>query len=110
MSHSFHRSIFLPTPHSPVMSPGLDLLCCGYFPMQLDHHSLVWVDLPYCLAFGHNVPPIIHPQACHLKVGDPWIVKTYVELYNAYLLKHDLYKKVITLEAAGIGDMSLGML
>ena len=91
------------------VSPGLDSLCCGYFPMQFDHHSL-WVDIPYCLAFGTDVQPIVCPQARCLKVGDPWIVKTYVESYDTYLLKHDLYKKVVTLEAAGVGDMSLGTL
>jgi hypothetical protein len=77
--------------------------------MQFDHRSL-WVDIPYCLAFGCDVPPIVRPQARRLKVGDPRIVKTYVELYDAYLLKHDLYKKVVSLEAAGVGDMSLGTL
>jgi hypothetical protein len=91
------------------VSPGLDSLRCGYFSMQFDHRSL-WVDIPYCLAFGCDVPPIVHPQACCLKVGDPRIVKKYVELYDVYLLKHDLYKKVVSLEAAGVGDMSLGTL
>jgi hypothetical protein len=52
----------------------------------------------------------VRPQVRRLKVGDPRIVKNYVELYDSYLLKHDLYKKVVSLEAAGVGDMSLGML
>jgi hypothetical protein len=92
------------------VSPGLDSLRCGYFPMQFDHHSL-WVDIPYCLAFfGCDIPPIVRPQARCLKVGDPRIVKKYGELYDAYLLKHDIYKKGVSLEAAGVGDMSLGML
>jgi hypothetical protein len=49
------------------VSPGLDSLRCGYFPMQFDHRSLwvdhrsLWVDIPYCLAFGCDVPPIVRP-------------------------------------------------
>ena len=89
------------------VTPSLDSMRCGYFPLEFDHRSL-WMDIPYCLAFGSELPPIVHPQARRLKTGDPRIVKAYVDLYDKFLTKAGVYEKAKALANSPVGDTSLG--
>ena len=62
-------------------------------------HRCLWVDIPFAIAFGHNLPPIVYARARRLQCGDPRIVQRYTSLYSAFLNFHNLPSRAFALQA-----------
>ena len=71
----------LPTP--PTRTPGKNtidsIFCsntllaskCGYLPFQSNYdHRPTWIDVPYTLALGHKMPPVVRPQMRRLQLSN----------------------------------------
>ena len=71
----------LPTP--PTGTPGKNtidsIFCsntllaskCGYLPFQSNYdHRPTWIDVPYTLALGHKMPPVVKPQMLRLQLSN----------------------------------------
>jgi hypothetical protein len=67
-------------------------LRCGYTDNEFEHWAL-WVDIPYEVAFGHVVPPIIRAAARGLKLEDPRVVAQYQKSLETYLVSHHLIQR-----------------
>jgi hypothetical protein len=82
-------------------TPGLKAsfggyLCPGEFPGD---HSLLWVDISYQAALGHD-PPIPHnPDARHLRLSDKPCVKRYLGAYKQLIQAHNLPQHQFCLES-----------
>jgi hypothetical protein len=61
-------------------------LKCGYTDFEFDHRCL-WIDVPYTIAFGHKIPPIVRAAAQRLKGEDPRVVKKYQDNFISALKK-----------------------
>ncbi len=87
------------------ISPSLEIRASGYFAFDeifqgTDHHT-VWVDLAYTMAFGHNMAPIVKPQARRLQCKDPRLVANFIRKYEEFIKKHKLLDRALALEANG---------
>ena len=90
------------SPIDAIFASGtLTNIKCGYLTfgagIPSDHRSL-WVDLPYALAFGHDLPPCIIPAARRLKCTDPRTVTRYLKFYDEYLTQHHLFDRAFKLQ------------
>ena len=74
---------------------------CGYLPfgdgIPSDHRGL-WLDVPYTMAFGHDVLPFATPSARRLKTNDPRIVSRYIQSYEKFLKQHRLAERAFQLQ------------
>jgi hypothetical protein len=75
---------------------GLD---CGYLPVACDHRIL-WMDVPYTVAFGRKFTnfPTHTPQ--RLILQDPRVVKRYVDVLQNFLQEHKVLDKATELRKA----------
>jgi hypothetical protein len=83
-------------------SPSIDIKAGGYLAFDevfpgTDHRTL-WIDITYRTAFGHNMAPIVRPQARRLQCKDPRLVSNYICKYEAFINKHQLLQQAQTLE------------
>ena len=83
------------------MSATLQNLSCGYLAfgdgIPSDHRCL-WLDVPFSIAFGHDVPPCVVPAARRLKCTDPRTVTAYLRHYEALLRQHHLVDRAFALQ------------
>jgi hypothetical protein len=83
------------------VSPALVGCRCGYMAfgaaIPSDHRAL-WVDIPFQLAFGHHLPPVVFPNARRLKCQDPRIVKRYLQLLEEFVQRHRLPERAFALQ------------
>lgn len=63
-------------------------------------HSMVWVDITYNSALGHNPPQPTDPEARRLKLEDSRTTKRYLDLYGKYVEQHRLLPRQRRLNAA----------
>ena len=63
------------------------------------NHQCIWINLTYEVAFGHNMPPIVHARARRLKLNDPRVVKAYLDKWQEYITTHRLDEKAYALQA-----------
>jgi exonuclease III len=82
-------------------TPGLQVAQGGYlrpgeFPGD---HSLLWVDISYQSALGHNPPRPQLPVARRLQLQNERSVKQYLREYKARVHEHKLLKRQFYLES-----------
>ena len=82
-------------------TPGITAIRSGYlapgdFP---GNHSLVWLDVSYQSALGHNPAMPQTPQARRLKTGDKKVTKRYLDHYEAGVKRHRLEQRQQKLKA-----------
>jgi hypothetical protein len=100
------KTYFMSNEHRVVdglwATPGIQVTRCGYLePREFTgNHSLLWADISFASALGHNPPDPISPQARHLKLGYSQIVDKYLALYEELIHRHDLIERQIQLEAS----------
>jgi hypothetical protein len=74
---------------------------CGYLAfgaaIPSDHRAL-WVDIPFQLAFGHHLPPVVFPHARCLKCQVPRIVRRYLQLFEEFAQRHQLPERAFALQ------------
>ena len=82
-------------------SSTLQDVSCGYLAfgdgVPSDHRCL-WIDIPYSIAFGHDIPPCVKPSARRLKCTDPRTVKQYLDYYEAFVKQHHLAERAFSLQ------------
>ena len=78
------------------VSETLLQMTCGYLPFVFDHRAL-YIDVPLSVVFGHELPPVVRPQARRLKCDDPRIVKRYQDTYWKQAVAMNLPAKVAAL-------------
>jgi hypothetical protein len=73
-------------------SPGLIATKCGYLRPEVfpGNHSLLWVDISYERALGHNPRRPQVMAARRLQLHDPRCVKRYLSSYQAQIQLHNL--------------------
>jgi exonuclease III len=81
-------------------TPGLIASRCGYlrpedFP---GNHSLLWVDISYQAALGHNPPRPITPEARRLRLWDSRCVSQYLDSYQKQIEHYNLPQRQFRLE------------
>lgn len=81
-------------------TPGIQVHRCGYlepgdFP---GNHSLLWVDISYSSALGHNPLRPTPPSARRLQLDYPKVVKKYKTTYRKAVDKHQLRQRQFRLE------------
>ena len=94
----------LPTP--PTRTPGKNtidsIFCsntllaskCGYLPFQSNYdHRPTWIDVPYTLALGHKMPPVVRPQMRRLQLSNKASKERYLRLYWKFIQQHNLATK-----------------
>ena len=91
------------------MSPSLQatkkgFLQFGFFPS--DHRAL-WLDLTLQNAFGGNTCALIPPVARKLKLDDVRTSKRWKDLYQQYIIDHNLHTKIFQLESEITGQLTL---
>jgi hypothetical protein len=81
------------------VSAALCDLKCGYLPVVSDHRVL-WMDVPYAVAFGRKFPnlPIHKPQ--RLILQDPRVVSKYVDSLQKFLNGQGILEKATALRKA----------
>jgi hypothetical protein len=65
---------------------------CGYLPISSDHRVL-WVDIPYTIALGRNIPAFPYRRPQRLTLQDPRVVKKYLTDLTTFLQNHDVLKR-----------------
>jgi hypothetical protein len=70
----------------------------GYLPIACDHRVL-WIDIPYALAFGRSLKFIPQPQPKRLTLQDPRVVKKYNANLYTFLKESSFLEKVKALES-----------
>jgi hypothetical protein len=81
------------------VTPSLQGCFAGYVEGVSDHVA-PWMDIPYAVAFGHDVDPTGRPKPRRLKCNDPRVVARYVQTLEAECSHHDLPARVARLFAA----------
>jgi hypothetical protein len=76
-------------------TPGITIEQGGYlepgdFP---GNHSLLWVDISYKNALGHNPPKPSPPQARRLQLGNTKCKEKYQKNYQLYARQHNLHRR-----------------
>ncbi len=83
------------------VSPTLLAARAGYLAfgdgIPADHRCL-WLDIPFSVAFGHNLPPIVTAPARRLQCRDPRIVQAYLDRYCQFILQHRLAERAFALQ------------
>lgn len=82
---------------------------CGYMQFQNNYdHRPTWMDIPYNLALGHELPPVIRPQMRRLQTTNRKATNRYISNYWKFIKKHQLgeqaealYKELPELETFG---------
>ena len=54
---------------------------CLVFDRLLSNHWGIWMDIQNEPIYGLKPPPLSHPNARHLKLKDPIVVKNILQLY-----------------------------
>ena len=82
------------------VSRSLRGLKCGYLPFheQFDHRML-WIDIPFSIAFGHNISETVRVSARRLKCEDPRIVKKYQDCLKVYLSRYNMLEEARWLQS-----------
>ena len=101
ISNVIHQNHQSPTP--PTRTPGKNtidsIFCssslipskCGYMPFQSNYdHRPTWIDVPYTLALGHKMPPVVRPQMRRLQISNKASAKRYTDIYWKYITEHNL--------------------
>jgi hypothetical protein len=55
---------------------------------------MIWIEVPYPIAFGYNPPPITLASAHRLKLNEPAVVQKFQDEYAKGIAQHDLFWKV----------------
>ncbi len=81
-------------------TPGIHVERCGYlepgdFP---GNHSLMWADITYESALGHNPPLPKRPSARRLRTSDLKCTKRYLDRYEATVKRQHLHSRQMRLE------------
>jgi hypothetical protein len=73
-------------------TPGIQVTRCGYLELRefTGNHSLLWADISFASALGHNPPDPITPQARRLKLGYSHVVDKYLAIYEKLIHRHNL--------------------
>ena len=84
------------------VTPGITVHRSGYLePKDFPgNHSLVWMDISYDDALGHNPPTPVSPAARRLKLGYSKTVDKYLKIYERLIDFHSLPQRQFTLEAS----------
>ena len=84
------------------VTPGITVQRSGYLePKDFPgNHSLVWMDISYNEALGHNPPNPVSPAARRLKLGYSKTVDKYLKIYERLIDFHSLPQRQFTLEAS----------
>ena len=58
------------------MSPGIHILCCGFFPFHdllsfISDHRLIWANICNQSLYGHQPQHFFRAPACRVKSNDP---------------------------------------
>ena len=61
-------------------------------------HSLLWIDVTYDSALGHNPPHPVSPQARRLQLGYSRVTKRYLDRYEKLVDEHKLDQRSFVLE------------
>ena len=69
-------------------------------------HRCLWLDIPFSIAFGHDLPPVVQAPARRLKCNDPRIVKRYLDSYSSFLLSHWLVDRAFDLQGQATYPLS----
>ena len=82
------------------VSRSLRGLRCGYLPFheQFDHR-LLWIDIPFTIAFGHNISEVVKVTARRLKCEDPRIVRKYQDNLKLYLANYNMLEEARWLQS-----------
>jgi hypothetical protein len=82
-------------------TPGLKATRCGYLrPEEFPgNHSLLWIDISYQAALGHNPPRPQTFEARRLKLQDKRCVQRYLEAYRAQIQLYNLPQRQFYLES-----------
>ena len=83
-------------------TPGIQVTRCGYLEPKdfTGDHSLLWMDVSFSSALGHNPPDPVIPTARRLKLGYSHIVDKYLKIYERRIQKYNLIERQIRLEAS----------
>jgi exonuclease III len=81
-------------------TPGLIATRGGYLRPEVfpGNHSLLWVDISYQSALGHNPPRPINPEARRLRLWDKRCVARYLDSYQKQIDHHRLPQRQFRLE------------
>jgi hypothetical protein len=67
---------------------------CGYLPFEPNYdHRPAWIDIPYTLALGHELPPVIRPPMRRLQTSNQHSTKRYIATYWKFIKVHKLAEK-----------------
>ena len=70
-------------------TPSLQIQAGGFMAFdevfEKTNHRTIWIDLTYCQAFGHNMLPVVNPQARRLQCNDPRSVANYTRRYESFI-------------------------
>ena len=82
-------------------TPGIDITAGGYLePADFTgDHSLLWVDITYNSALGHNPPKSQNPDARRLQTWNTKCMNKYLDKYEEYVAKDKLSHRIFRLEA-----------
>jgi len=83
-------------------TPGIVINKGGYFAydevfLGTDHRCL-WIDVPFTVAFGHNLPPTRKRTPNRLHCRDPRLVDNYIRLYHQFAAPLQLFERVKLLD------------
>lgn len=107
--HLLEHGLDTPPTHADGSNPingiwatrGLSIDACGYrgigWGMGGDHR-LLWLDVNYVQAFGSVLPNVVRPPARRLKLCNPRVVKRYLVALKAFLIQHNVHRRVFDLE------------
>ena len=74
------------------VTEGLRGLQCGYSEMLTDHRVL-WMKVPYQVAYRYRIPPIPRPFARRLHCSDPRLVHKFNRRYKEICTKEDVFRR-----------------
>jgi hypothetical protein len=83
-------------------TPGIVIDKGGYFAYDEDFlntdHRCLWIDVPFTVAFGHNLPPARKQTPKRLHCKDPRLVDNYIRLYHQFAAPLQLFQRVKLLD------------
>ena len=81
-------------------TPGIEVHRCGYQePCHITgNHSLLWADISYTSALGHNPPYPQKPNTCCLRLRDSKATKRYLDKYESLVSEKKLAQRQFQLE------------
>ena len=65
------------------VTPALLGQRCGFLPFESFDHRGFWIDIPYAVALGHALPPLVRPPMRRLRTKDPRVVLKYLTRLKA---------------------------